>query len=123
MICLEVAVNGIPLCTAGVNAPGSAGVFVAWTLRHSQDDLSGTPGTADETVSVVVNGQVWQPAEFLSWRSAHLKIGDEVLVRIVEQEKADDPQSRRLADPELHKKHLREQYERLKQLFEPAGGV
>jgi hypothetical protein len=59
MICLEISINGVPLCTAGLSVPGQVGAFVAWALRHSQDDLSGTPGTADESVSVCVNGQVW----------------------------------------------------------------
>ena len=123
MICLEVSVNGVPLCTAGVAAPGQVGAFVAWVLRHSQEDLSGTPGTADETMSVSVTGQVWQPLEFLSWPYSRLKVGDEVAVRVVEREHADAPTARRRHDRAMHEKHLREQYERLKRRFEPANSA
>jgi hypothetical protein len=118
MICLEILINGSPLCTAGLGVPGSVKAFIAWILRHSQEDLSGTPGTSDESLGIEVSGNIWQPEELVRWPHAQLKVGDEITIRLVERQSADEPIDRRRVDAAATHNFLRGQYKRLKQLFE-----
>ncbi len=80
MIGFEVMVNGAKVCVAGIGAPGDLQINAIWVLRHSQDDLTGTPGTADETVGLQVSGKAYAVAEYLNWPYTFLKVGDEVIL-------------------------------------------
>src|SRR4051812_37344104 len=98
MIGFEVTINGTKLCTAGIGAPGDLQVSVIWVLRHSQDDLTGTPGTADETVSLTVGGKAYAVPEYLRWPNLDLQVGDEVSIRVIESEAFDTPEGRAAID-------------------------
>jgi hypothetical protein len=113
MICCEVALNGVKLCTAGVGEPGDVHAHVIWVLRHGQFDYSGTPGTADETTGLSVDGQVYSRRELLGWKDANLKVGDEVTIRIIEADAADEPSSREKIDEQKLLDSRRKMYEDL----------
>jgi hypothetical protein len=117
MIGFEVVVNGTKVCVAGIGAPGDLQVNAIWVLRHSQDDLTGTPGTADETVSLTVGGKAYAVAEYLRWPHTALKVGDEIVLRVVDRESFDPPTGRGVIDREMAEKHQRELYERLKRKY------
>jgi hypothetical protein len=121
MIGFEVMVNGTKVCVAGIGAPGDLQVSAIWVLRHSQGDLTGTPGTADETVGLSVGGKAYAVAEYLNWPYTQLKLGDEVVLRVVEREAFDAPASRSVIDREKAERHQRELYERLKRKYEPRA--
>ena len=126
MNCFEVFVNGNKLCVAGIGDPGDLHINVIWVLRHSQFDYSGTPGTADETMTLSVGGKAYAKDEYLSWPDASLKTGDEVLIRVVERSTADEPAHSAEVAPVVANEieARRRMYEKLKQFFEPdkSGG-
>jgi len=121
MIGFEVIVNGTKVCTAGIGAPGDLQVNAIWVLRHFQEDLTGTPGTPDETVSLTVGGKEYADAEYLHWPYTNLKAGDEVVIRVVDHESFDPPTERSIIDREKADKLQREQYLSLKRVFEPES--
>src|SRR5262249_20482571 len=94
MLGFEIISNGAKHCTAGIGEPGDVRVSVVWVLRRSQDDLSGTPGTADETISLTIGGRPYSKAEYVQWPSLNLKRGDELTIRVVESDSFDSPTSR-----------------------------
>jgi hypothetical protein len=122
MLCFEIAVNGIKLCTAGVGEPGVLHAHIIWVLRHGQFDCSGTPGTDDETISLTVDGDSYPRQECLSWPNTNLKAGDEVRIRVVDLGVADEPERIKMDEEKI--RHLleprRAMYEKLKREFEPA---
>src|SRR5437879_3656301 len=118
MIGFEVIVNGTKVCVAGIGAPGDLQVNAIWVLRHSQEDLTGTPGTADESVALTVGGKAYAVAEYLNWPYTHLKVGDEIVLRVVDREAFDPPTSRGVIDRETDERLQREFYERLKRKYE-----
>jgi hypothetical protein len=123
MIGFEVIVNGAKVCVAGVGAPGELQVSAVWALRHSQEGLTGTPGTADETVGLSVGGKAYAVAEYLGWPYTHLKVGDEVVLRVVDRASFDPPAERGVIDREKAERYQRELYERLKRKYEPGAAA
>lgn len=121
MIGFEVIVNGTNVCKAGIGAPGDMRVNAIWVLRHSQEDLTGTPGTADESVGLEISGQAYAIAEIHSWPYTNLKTGDEVVIRVVDRESFDPPVGRMVIDRAKAERHQRELYEWLKRKFEPES--
>jgi hypothetical protein len=91
VLCLDVFVNGSKLCTAGIGEPGVLHAPIIWVLRHGQFDYSGTPGTDDEAISLTVDGDSYPRQEALSWPNTNLKVGDEVTIRVVDLDSADEP--------------------------------
>jgi hypothetical protein len=75
MIGFEVIVNGTKVCVAALGAPGDLRVHAIWVLRHSQEDLTGTPGTADERLGLQVAGKAYGVGESLEWLYTQLKVG------------------------------------------------
>jgi hypothetical protein len=118
MIGFDIVVNGTKVCVAGIGAPGDLQVNAIWVLRHSQEDLTGTPGTGDETVGLSVGGQAYAVAEYLSWPYTALKVGDEIMLRVVDRESFDPPTKRGVIDRDKAERHSRELYERLKRKYE-----
>lgn len=55
--------------------------------------------------------------EHLDWIKRHLKIGDEIKIRVVESFKVTQPIARRREDPQLVEKAQRKYYESLKQEY------
>ena len=123
MIGFEVIVNGTKICVAGIGASGDLQVNAIWVLRHSQEDLTGIPGTADETIGLSVGGKAYAVAEYLTWPYSNLKVGDEIVVHVVDRESFDPPAGRGVIDREVAERHQRELYERLKRKYEPEAPV
>jgi hypothetical protein len=119
MIGFEVIVNGTMVCVAGIGAPGDLQVNATWVLRHSQEDLTGSPGTADETVGLSVGGKAYAVAEYLIWHYTTLKAGDEIVLRVVDRDSFDPPAERGVIDRVKAGRYQRELYERLKHKYEP----
>ena len=86
MIALEVWKNGQKLCTAGFPQPSCVN-FMLW-LRKGDRQVHGdfcVSGSVDE-----------QPCERAQFASRNAQVGDEIVIRIVETELADEPQFREL---------------------------
>jgi len=118
MIGFEIGANGAKHCWAGIGAPGDLQINIVWVLRHSQEDFTGTPGTADETVSLSVGGKAYAKAEYLNWPYLNLKVGDEVTIRVVDRDSFDAPATRGVIDHEKAEEYLKELFERLKRKYE-----
>lgn len=56
--------------------------------------------------------------EHLDWIKRHLKIGDEINIRVVETSNLTKPISRKREDPKLVEKSKRKYYESLKKEYE-----
>ncbi|HWB11137.1 MAG TPA: hypothetical protein VG826_18050 [Pirellulales bacterium] len=120
MICFDILVNGRKLCTAGVGDPGTLHAHIIWVLRHGQFDYSGTPGTDDETIGLTVDGDSYGRQECLSWPNTNLKAGDEVTIRVVDLESADEPTRVKMDEQTIRRilEPRRAMYEKLKREFE-----
>jgi hypothetical protein len=120
MIGSEVIVNDTKVCVAGIGAPGDLQISAVWALRHSQDDLTGTPGTSDESIGLWVGGKAYADAEHLTWPYTHLQVGDEIVLRVVDRESFDPPAARGVIDREQVERDQRALYERLKRKYGPG---
>lgn len=78
MICFEVWVNGEKICLAGVGKSGILNSIIDLAAKHQH-------------LSLHVGGLVND--EHVRWteKAHHLKVGDEVTVKIVEADAADEP--------------------------------
>ncbi len=103
MICFDVEVNGEPYCRAGLDPTGVISVILNW-IELRPDVLSsprGQPGphTSLSVSGYRVNGSISKDPEVSSdlthvhWgeMARHLEPGDEVRIRIVTADRADDP--------------------------------
>lgn len=103
MICFDVKVNGERYCRAGLDPTGVISVILNW-IELTPGALSsprGQPGphTSLSVSGYRVNGPISEDPDIASdlthvhWGeiARHLEPGDEVRIRIVAAEKADDP--------------------------------
>ncbi len=87
MIAFEIVLNGEKLVLAGVGDDGVLTSIVSW-------------GSADTARKGSVNlsvGGIERPATHVGWIKRELKVGDSVVVNIVEKHDVDEPQSRKAA--------------------------
>src|SRR4051812_41960704 len=89
MTAFEVSVNGEPLCVAGI--PGDCVLDVI--INHVKRNLD-----RDE-LDLHVGGLVSPIGEHVDWANIELNTGDEVRVRVVESDWADEPKKRRPRNP------------------------
>ena len=120
MVCLEIRLNGRPHCTAGLAEPSRLEAMVNYDSekRIDPDGLS-PPRSAILTV-VAVGRDGW--AETLAWPRAELKVGDEVVIRVVERESADPARKMNVVDPAERERMERRMYEKLRLKFDPPAG-
>jgi hypothetical protein len=119
MKCLEVWVNGQRLFAAGLPPPAELhGHIFSWE-RRPEDALS--PSEPRDWVSLHFSGTDPSTGDHVSWPIQGLRIGDEVLIRVVEQPSPDEPTSRVPHSREEREQRRRAMYERLKQQFDPPA--
>ena len=89
MRAFEVSVNGERLCLAGIGDDGVLTTIVNWLAR---------PG--DGSLHLEVGGLISPTKEHVTWvRQKPLSVGDNVQVKIVEIEAADNPITKYRLDP------------------------
>jgi hypothetical protein len=96
MITFEVSLNGSRICTAGVGDLGVLTTTVSWVRRESSD---ANPSDIVEELTLQVGGLIASTKEHVRWTDGSVAAGDEVIIRIVDQESADFPTERRHTDP------------------------
>jgi hypothetical protein len=122
MICFEAFINGQKVCVAGVGATGVLDAILSWVNRerHEADEVSDPQATRVEELIFSVGGlnHRGNDSVYLDWLRKELKPGDEVRIRIVEQELCDPPIDTRTDTADFIKKSKRAYYEQLKQEYE-----
>jgi len=93
MRAFEVQLNGKRLCLAGV---GERGVLTA-IIEH----IAGLNGS---NLNLNVGGLFSSTWKHVRWRNRRLKVGDEVLIKIVESESVDKPRDSYCLDREADEK-------------------
>lgn len=105
MRAFEVQLNGKRLCLAGV---GERGVLTA-IIEH----IAGLNGS---NLNLNVGGLFSSTWKHVRWRNRRLKVGDEILIKIVESESVDKPRDSyrldREADEKKQKAYVRAMAER-----------
>lgn len=100
MRAFEVHLNGKRLCLAGV---GERGVLTAII-----DHVAGLKGS---NLNLNVGGLFSSTGKHVRWRNRRLRVGDEVLVKIVDTESVDKPRDSYRLNPEAdeikQKAHIR----------------
>jgi ribosomal protein L21E len=86
-IALEVIRNGRSLCIAGMSGnPGVLTAILLWVNRGKRDKID-----------LTVSGHDQASSEDLTWANQALKMGDEVVIRVMESVKITQPKSRQKA--------------------------
>jgi hypothetical protein len=125
VICFEVFLNDRRLCLAGVGEHGLLSQFLSWDSLSPSDRAPYQKGQPPQ-LGLLVNGRVSAGGETLHWfeNDVPLAIGDEVRVRIIESDRADDPTRTTVREQrESARETRRRLYEALKQEFESGGAA
>lgn len=125
MIAFEISIDGEKRCTAGVSDLGVTSVIASWVRRVSRDEVSGEPihGRFEEELTLDVGGLAHDPDGApvqISWLRQPLKPGQQIILAVVDTEKADPPETRKREDPAWNERRKREYYERLKREYGDA---
>ena len=115
MITFEVSLNGSRVCTAGVGEEGVLTTTVSWVKRQNSNTI---PDDVEEELTLDVGGLIASTREHLRWTDRSVAPGDEVTIRIVDQEFADLPTARGRTDP---KKDLEAQERYVEQMAKRLG--
>ena len=89
MRAFEVFVNGERLSLAGI----AGNCVLSTVIDHVKQD------EARDELDLQVGGLVSATGEHVDWTNTKLSMGDEVRVRIIESDSADEPKERRPRDP------------------------
>ena len=91
MLCLEVTLNGKPYCLAGLGDEGAISAFVTWArflpVYEGEENLPVPSGSTLLNVTGFT-----KDTTAVHWGEAikHLKVNDEVTIRVVEADKPDE---------------------------------
>jgi hypothetical protein len=105
-LCFEVTVNE--------EAPAVAGTPEAGVLTAILSHVS-----ARSELTLEVAAMVSDPREHLDWIKRDLKVGDTVVVRVVESDSPDQPVVRHREEPSFAADQERAYYEHLRRKYEP----
>jgi hypothetical protein len=111
MIGFDVFLNSERLYTAGVGEAGVMTACVTWVLRTA-------PGVSSPSELTLNVGGMSHDAHHHWPAPRHLKVGDEVTVRILETAHPDPPSSTKRDDAALVEREERKYYRRLKAKYE-----
>lgn len=89
MTAIEVHVNGKKQCVAGIARDGVVSAILSWVARG--DDL---PKLPQEQISLCVGGLDSQRDEHMDWLTREIKIGDEIVLRVVDVQKPNAPKEK-----------------------------
>ena len=95
MKCFEVTINGEKVCTAGVGDDGVLVSTVQFVKRNNPDETADSQDNEiSETLNIRVGGIANREADeiqHLEWLQRDLRVGDEIIIRIIEASSCDDP--------------------------------
>jgi hypothetical protein len=116
MIGFRISLNGKRLHTAAAGERGVLTACVTWVFREA-------PGVRNRSDLTLEVGGLAKDAH-LDWPSPRkLKVGDRVMVTVVDTIRPDPPSRTRRDDPALVEASERRYYERLKAKYEPRKGA
>lgn len=93
MICFRARLNGAAVATAGIPGRAVLTAIVTW-VRRLKNPPTGTE--TEEKLDLHLggldsNGEPWDDARSLNWFNGPLKVGDRLILEILDQEVADPP--------------------------------
>ena len=116
MICFEVYLNDEKLCRAGMEQASVITCNLHWALTDQGVDEAGIDvGAGYDDPSGVFAHAHWL-------NRLDLKAGDEIRVKIVDSDKADEPLRYSITSPEELRERERQYYESVKAKFETSTG-
>ena len=122
MICFETYINGKKVCLAGVGTAGVLNAILSWVNRerHEADEVRDPQATRFEELIFSVGGMTdhGNDSVYQDWWRKAVNVGDEIRLRIVEQERCDPPIDTRTDTADFIEKSKRAYYEQLKQEYE-----
>src|SRR4051812_6619325 len=98
MLCFEVTINGKKMCTAGVEDYGVLSTIFSWYKNPPPANMENTNDSQMNEPHLSVGGFVKDT--HVECLSGVLEIGDEVTIRIIESDQADEPRNELEEDPE-----------------------
>jgi len=122
MICFEVSINGVTKTMAGIGDMGVLSAIVNWVVRDPGSWKADPEEFTESELDFRMGGLDTRTDEFVEWAREDLKVGDEVLIRVVEDQSPDHPKLRRTntcTKPPVEQR--RKMYEDLKREFEPEA--
>jgi hypothetical protein len=110
MLCFRVQINNDPPIVAGEADISVLAATLTWVSSH--DDLGLRLG------GLVGHGS--GSGDHVDWLNRKLRIGDRVVIDVVDSDTPEPPTRRETSDRELLARERRHQYEQLKREFEPT---
>lgn len=120
MLCFEVFRNGERLCRAGIQEAQVLSAMLTWVggAPRAKSPKARTKA-GDLTLHV---GALYNPKPGVNahpaWLDQALNRGDEIMIRIVDASKADEPYRVSMSSPEEIEKQQRAYYEEMKKRYE-----
>lgn len=123
MIAFEIEINGRKLCRAGINAEfGILTSILSWAKRDiSQLSKEVKAKVPEEELKLTVGGHISYSKddyENVQWLGRELKPGDQIKIKIIETNEADEPKTKKRSDPEFVEVQKRKYFEKLKKEYE-----
>ncbi|HLY61406.1 MAG TPA: hypothetical protein VKV95_11705 [Terriglobia bacterium] len=94
MRAFRIDLNGKVLCHAGIGNEGVLTAIVRYVTKSSK-----VKGRSRDDLGLDVGGLIGATQEHVNWRNIRLKVGDEVLVKVIEAVTVDKPEWRHGIDP------------------------
>jgi len=119
MTAFHVYLNGNKICNAGVPDTGVLSAHITWVRRKGEHTLSKRSDGVEEELTMDVGGLITPTDEYVRWADRKvLRVGDEVRIKIVEEERVDRPPIRKRSDPAAD---LRRQKQYVKEMAKRFG--
>ena len=115
-IAFEITINNESKIVAGIE--GISGLHFILGYRKALEEEDEIDSIDLSVVGLLHHGKHDYDYEYLDWIKRHLKIGDEINIRVVETSDLMQPISRKREDPKLVEKERRRYYESLKKEYE-----
>ena len=112
MLCFELLINGVVVSTAAVDSDGVMSAIVNWVTANARMQRA-------QELSVNLAGI--SGGNYTTWLNRDLRVGDEVTIRIVERDAADDPTNVVRDNEERIREGKRRYFEELKKEFGESG--
>lgn len=109
MLAFKVSLNGKNVGIAGVRDLGVLSAIATWVRRRSESGED-----TEEELAFEVAGFDSNTREHLRWLRRRLRVGDRVVIQILESAHIDTPKRRNRDDPALVDRAKRRYFERLK---------
>ena len=95
MICFALELNGRPLVTAGIAGNGVLTAIATWVQRRPRSAKKQPERELTLSLTGLDSNSESNDGTHLGWVNQQLKVGDVVMVRVLDQEASDQPTSRR----------------------------